>query len=235
MCIVFIARTIVKDCEMKNSRLFFLVALVIISSGLKAQVQVRNEPRHHNVFENKYVRILDVNIPPHDTTLQHIHSTPSVILMFSNTITATQLKGQTWVKSASVAGSAFYRDFAKDTVIHRVSNWDTMPYHVTDIELLSVYEPQANRKPLPFTVLFNEGKAIAYRLTDTSVNKKIISNRGPMVAGLVAGDDMILHDLKNKRSITIKAGSETYIEPGISFYLSATSKKEINMVLFEIK
>src|SRR5258708_18670935 len=106
---------------MNNNKLVFLSALFIISSGVKAQVQVRNEPRHHNVFENKYVRILDVNIPPHDTTLQHIHSTPSVILMFSNTVTATQLKGRNWVESTSVAGSVFYRDFSKDTVIHRVS------------------------------------------------------------------------------------------------------------------
>ena len=220
---------------MKNRILLFLPGLLIVSSGLKAQVQVRNEPRHHNVLENKYFRVLDVNLPPRDTTLQHIHSTPSVILLFSNTLTATQLKGQGWVKSQSVPGSVFYRDFSRDTVIHKVSNWDTQPYHVTDIELLSAYEPKAGRKPLPFTVLFNEEKAIAYRLTDTSINNKIISNRGPMIAGLVAGDDIILHNTKNNKSITIKAGKETYIEPGISFYLSATGKKEINLVLFELK
>jgi hypothetical protein len=201
-----------------------------------AQVQVRNEPRHHNVIENKYFRVLDVNIPPHDTTLQHIHSTPSVILMFSNTVTATQLKGQGWVKSTSVAGSAFYRDFSKDTVIHRVSNWDDVPYHVTDIELLSAYHPGDGRKPLPYTLLFNEERAVAYRVTDTSINQKLtVSNRGPMIAGLVAGNDIILHDITHNKTITIKANKETYIEPGISFYLSPTSKKAINLVLFELK
>ena len=218
---------------MNMIKLFCLSALLVTCSGLKAQVQVRNEPRHHNVLENKYVRILDVNIPPHDTTLQHIHSTPSVILLFTNTLTATQLKGKNWESGKSVAGTAVYRDFAKDTVIHRVSNWDTVLYHVTDIELLSAFEPNSNRKPLPFTVFFNEEKAIAYRIT--AINKQIIDNRGPMVAGLVTGDDIILHNTKDNTSITIKAGTETYIEPGISFYLSATGKKEINLVLFEIK
>jgi len=218
-----------------KSKLFWLVALLVVSSGLKAQVQVRNEPRHHNVLENKYFRVLDVNLPPRDTTLQHIHSTPSVILLFSNTLTATQLKGQGWVKSQSVPGSAFYRDFSKDTVIHKVSNWDTTPYHVTDIELLSAYEPKADRKPLPFTVLFNEERAIAYRLTDTTFNKKVISNRGPMIAGLVSGDDIILYYTKYKKSKTIKAGTETYIAPGTSFYLSSTGNKPINLVLFELK
>jgi len=213
--------------------LFCLSVLSIVSAHLAAQVQVRDEPRHHNVLENKYFRILDVNIPPHDTTLQHIHSTPSVILLFTNTVTATELKGKAWESGKSIAGSAFYRDFAKDTVIHRVSNWDTVNYHVTDIELLSVYDANNTRKPLPFTVLFDEPKAIAYRLT--SVSKQIIDNRGPMVAGLVTGDDIILHDTKNNRTVTIKAGTETYIEPRTPFYLSATGKKEINLVLFELK
>lgn len=215
-----------------------VIMLVLFGAALKAsaQVQVRNEPRHHNVIENKYFRVLDVNIPPHDTTLQHIHSTPSVILLFSNTVTATQLKGQDWVKSTSIAGSVFYRDFSKDTVIHRVSNWDTVPYHVTDIELLSAYRPNDGRKLLPYTVLFDAEKAFAYRVTDTTVNKKVtISDRGPMIAGLVTGDDIILHDTTHHKTTRIKSGKETYIQPGISFYLSPTSKKEINLVLFELK
>ena len=214
-----------------------LICCVLVSSAFcaNAQVQVRNEPRHHNVFENKYFRVLDVRIPAHDTTLQHIHSTPSVILFFSNTVTATQLKGQGWVKSTSVAGTALYRDFTKDTTIHRVSNWDTVPYHVSDIELLSVYKPNDGRKPLPFALLFDEKEVIAYRLNEFTINKQIIGNRGPMIAGLVAGDDIILHDTTNARTIIIKAGKETYIQPGISFYLSATSRKKINLVLFEIK
>ena len=54
---------------------FLLAILLLAGIAARAQVQVRYEPRHKNVLENKYFRILDVNIPPHDTTLQHIHST----------------------------------------------------------------------------------------------------------------------------------------------------------------
>jgi hypothetical protein len=216
-----------------------LLLVLIVLSGFavnaNGQVQVRNEPRHHNVFENKYVRILDVNIPPHDTTLQHIHSTPSVILMFSSTITATQLKGQGWVKSTSVAGSAFYRNFAKDTTIHRVSNWDTVPYHVSDIELLSTYNPVKEHTPLPLPLLFADEKAFAYRLIKIDPSELIFGNHGPMIAGLVTGDDIILHDTTHNKTIRLEAGKETYIEPGISFYLSATGKKAVDLVLFEIK
>jgi hypothetical protein len=214
---VFTAITIIKKSEKMKFRLLFLSMLLMASFGVRAQVQVRNEPRHKNVIENKYFRVLDVNIAPHDTTLQHIHSTPSVILMFTTT------------------GSVFYRDFGKDTVIHKVSNWDNLPFHVTDIELLSTYEPSSGRKPLPFNVLFDTERAFAYRLTDSSINNQTVSSRGPMIAGLVAGDDILLHDTKNHKTIHIKAGKETYIAPGTSFYLSTTGKKEINLILFEIK
>ena len=220
---------------MKYYVIVFLIVLLLPALFASAQVQVRNEPRHHNVIENKYFRVLDVNIPPHDTTLQHIHSTSSVILMFTNTITAEQLKGHDWVKGKSTAGSAFYRDFAKDTVIHKVSNWDVVPFHVTDIELLSAYDPNSGRKPLPFNILFDSEKAFAYRLTDSSMNKQTISNRGPMIAGLVSGDEIILRDMTHNKTINIKPGKETYIEPGIDFKLSATSDKPVNLVLFEIK
>jgi len=217
-------------------RLFCLLILLIASFAAQAQVQVRNEPRHKNVIENKYFRVLDVNIPPHDTTLQHIHCTSSVILMFTNTITAEQLKGHDWVKGKSTAGSAFYRDFSKDTVIHKVANWDTVPFHVTDIELLSAYEPNSGRKPLPFNVLFENDKVIAYRLIYSSINRQAISNRGPMIAALVTGDIVILHDTKNDKLIGgIVPKKEIYIEPGTSFYLTKTGTKEIDLVLFEIK
>ena len=220
---------------MKIPALLILLILAVAFSSANAQVQVRNEPRHKNVFENKYIRILDVNVKPHDTTMFHVHSTPSVFLVFTNTITGTQIKGQGWTEGKNVSGYVWYRSFLNDTLVHRVSNIDKVPFHVTDIEILSGYN-KTYTEPLPFSVLFENEKAVAYRLTDSSINKKIISNRGPIIAGLVAGDDIILHDTKTKRSVTIKANTRcTYIAPGSSFYLSTTGKKPVDLVLFEIK
>lgn len=220
---------------MKHFTVFLLSTLSIISSSVKAQVQVSNEPRHKKVVENKYLRLLDVRIRPHDTTFFHIHSTPSVFLQFTNTTVGIQIKGEDWVKSQNNAGSASYRSFLNDTLVHRVSNWDTVSFHVTDMEILSAYNSNSQIKPLPFTVLFENEKTVAYRLTDSSFSKQFISNRGPMVAELVAGDAIIFHDTKNKKSTNIKAGKYLYIKPGSSFYLSATGKEAINLVLFEIK
>ena len=70
---------------------------------------------------------------------------------------------------------------------------------------------------------------------DFSFNGQIISDRGPMIAELVEGDEIIFHDTKNKKSTSIKNGKYLYIEPGSSFYFSAKKNEKINLVLFEIK
>ena len=83
---------------MKNRPILTVAAILLCSSVLIAQVQVSKEPRHKKVLENKYIRLLDVWLQPGDTTLFHIHSTPSVFLQFTNTAIAIQVKGQDWVK-----------------------------------------------------------------------------------------------------------------------------------------
>ena len=99
-----------------------------------AQPAVRNEPRHHNVFENDYVRVLDVYLAPNDTTQFHVHATPSVFITFTKTTTVSQLVGQSPVKSTSVAGMPWY-DSLVTPRIHRVWNEDTTWFHVMDVEL----------------------------------------------------------------------------------------------------
>src|SRR5450432_3004027 len=108
---------------------FFMIIVSCLGSFASAQVAVRSEPRHHNVFENDYVRVLDVWIAPNDTTQFHIHATPSVFIMLTKTTTSAQLLGQQSVRSISVAGSSRY-DSLVTPRIHRVWNDDTTWFHV---------------------------------------------------------------------------------------------------------
>ena len=219
-----------------NSKFKLLLAILFLhTAAVAAQVQVSKEPRHKKVLENKYIRLLDVWMQPGDTTLFHIHSTPSLFLHFTNTVVCSQEKGQTWEKSKNKEGEADYVSFKNETWVHRVSNCDTIPFHVTVIEILSPYKTITHLKPLPFTVMFNNEKAIAYRLSGTTFNNQLISDRGPMVAELVAGDEVICFNTKKKTSTTIKNGKYLYIKPGINFYFTAKENGKNNLVLFEIK
>ena len=218
---------------MKIKLTALLTILLFCSIAARAQVPVREEPRHKPVIQNKYIRLLDVWIPPGDTSLFHIHSTPSLFLHFTDRNIASQIKGNDWVKEKTMAGKTWYRSFVNDTLVHRVLNVDSLPFHVTDIEILSGYKPTAQLKPLPFTVLLDNEKAFGYQLTASSFNKNIINGRGPMIAELVSGKKVLFYDTGKKKSTPIKTGKYLYIKPGSSFYFSANT--EVNLVLFEIK
>lgn len=214
-----------------------LLLLVIYSATIKAQVPVREEPRHHPVLQNKYIRLLDVWLPAGDTTLFHIHATASLFVILSNTATGSQIKGEGWEHSKSLAGTTWFRSFSPDILIHRVCNTDTIAFHVNDIEILSSYNTNIStaKKTLPFSVLFENEKAVAYQIKNSADLSKIIKDRGPIIAELVSGNAVIFHNATTNQTKEIKSGEYCYIEPDTSFYFSAAGSGEINMVLFEIK
>ncbi|WP_431215377.1 hypothetical protein ACQ86N_12155 [Puia sp. P3] len=64
-----------KNLKMRSLSLSFLALFFFAGSGVAQTLkdsasimQVRREPRHHDVVDNQWVRILDVRLPPGDTT-----------------------------------------------------------------------------------------------------------------------------------------------------------------------
>lgn len=215
----------------------FVSLFLLITSHLFSQVPVSKEPKHRPVFQNEYVRLLDVVLQPGDTTQFHIHSTPSLFLHFTKTNVGTQIKGQEWIKDVNTPGKAWYRSFTPDILVHRVTNCDTVLFHVTDMEILSPFDTTDLHpvKYLPFHLLFENEKALAYQITEENLKQKVTKNRGPLMAELAVGSKVFFHDAMTKQTKEIKNGQYLYIEPGTSFYFTANTTSEINMVLFEIK
>lgn len=146
----------------------YLLVLFAMSASIGAQTQVavRNEPRHHNLFENDYVRVLDVWLAPGDTSQYHVHATPSVFIMLTKTVTGSQLLGGQPTWSTSVAGSTWY-DSLVTPRIHRVWNEDTGWFHPMDVELVAG-KARSNEpvlKDAALQLLFDAPLARGYRLT----------------------------------------------------------------------
>lgn len=89
---------------MKYKITCLFAALLISSPALKSQVPVREEPFHQNILENKYIRLLDVWIKPGDTSLLHIHATPSLFLHFTSTLVCVQINENAWTKNKMKQG-----------------------------------------------------------------------------------------------------------------------------------
>jgi quercetin dioxygenase-like cupin family protein len=82
-------------------------------------VPATREPHHNVKLENRYVRILDVTVPPFDSTLYHIHENPYVYV----SIGAATLKAQ--VEGANTITDLILKDGEvrySAAVTHRVGN-----------------------------------------------------------------------------------------------------------------
>jgi hypothetical protein len=220
---------------MKGKIAALLITTFYFFTTVTAQVPVSEEPRHVPVVVNEFIRLLDVWLPPGDTTWFHIHATPSVFVPFTNTLVSSEAEGEDWKSEQMVAGKAWYRSFTPDSLIHRVTNVDSTPFHVNDIEILSYYDTVSYRRKLYFPLLFDNDRVTAYNLTRKYYATSIVQDRGPIVVALVSGDLVYYTNTVTNQKSIMKAGEYLYIDPGSSFYFSFKGNQPVNMILFEIK
>jgi quercetin dioxygenase-like cupin family protein len=108
-----------------------------VSSESSAAVPVEQEPLHHVILQNQYVRVLDVTIPPGISTLFHTHEHDNFSIRVSDGLVQTQTQGKDWQPPSPLErGSVVFSKGSNQHYTHRVKNMGTVPYHVIDVELL---------------------------------------------------------------------------------------------------
>jgi len=113
---------------------FLLVVVLLFSQAGPKVVPVGEEPRHHVVFQNKYVRVIDAAIPPGDTTLFHTHSVNNVPVVISGGNLRTEILGGKITESSVETGGAW---FTPATYTHSIKNIGNTPVRFIDAEVLS--------------------------------------------------------------------------------------------------
>ena len=202
-------------------RIVVTVAIYLFSSLYAvAQVPVSKEPRHHPVFENDKVRILNVLLPPGDTTQYHVHSTPSVFISFTRTLTGSQLKNSQPDYSTSVAGNVWYEDLSEPHIkIHRVWNMDTSAFHVMDIELLKKETRFISNPPaIPNALLQIDTSWARTYAIHLANNESVNINEQPYDFILIAIDDAKIKLMKNGKESTL------FTKPGWFYWINANEK-----------
>ncbi len=92
---------------------------------------------HHWLFENQYVRVYDVRIPPGATTDYHVHAIDTVFVELAGEMTSEQVQGKPWGKPEKVdAGATSFSADSKQARTHRVRNEGKGEYHVIAVQLL---------------------------------------------------------------------------------------------------
>jgi hypothetical protein len=117
-------------------------------------VMVQDEPRHHQVFHQGPVRILDVQVSPGDVTLYHTHNTAILYVPISLAPTDTQILGQEWLGVQPTSKSRFEglvvaadTSYATKPLTHRVKNVGNRPFRL--IAITNAANPEAVSPTLP--------------------------------------------------------------------------------------
>lgn len=106
------------------------------STALTEPVPVDKEPHHHFVFQNQYVRVLDVLFPAGEASQFHTHSNDNVGIPISGDKTQSQPFGGEWSEAQDVKpGGAGFRKARGQSYTHRVRSAGKLPFHVIDVEI----------------------------------------------------------------------------------------------------
>ena len=214
----------------------FLIALFYCTLA-HAQLPVRNEPRHHNVFENDFVRVLDVFLGPKDTTLYHLHNTPSVFIIYTKTKVGSQLAGKPPIEGLNLPGEVSY-DSLTIPRLHRVWNDDTSWFHVMDVELTAVHHRSdiSVLKDASLHLLFNKKEVNGYSIElrpSSSIQLPASLNGYLVISKSETEIDYTIDGAVQQRFM--KAGHYIWIDAGKRSSLSTGNKFPASLLVLQLK
>jgi hypothetical protein len=219
----------------------------LLSNICFGQVPVSQEPRHHKVLDNGHVRLLDVRLPPGDTTQFHIHATPSVFVVLTDAKTGSQVISEEDHSSLPIKhyGNIWFEGFYMKPRIHRVYNMDEHLFNVMDIELTNTdfktIDPSITLDG--FTYLFEEKPVRSYRLI-------LLQGQGVSVPSRKADVLIIqLNDSSDNPGMQVfvpdvrlpgtnrfnKKGYYMYVNSGTPFALKNEGSGKAEFAFFELK
>ena len=173
------------------------IAIFVLASAalVAAQVPLLKEPRHHVTFENKQLRIMDVNIPAGDKSLDHRHELDIATIAISDgATTRISSGGQPAAERPSrPLGDATVADYAGKAQNHIIENVGKSAYQLFAIENLKASgwssAPASSGLATKMT-----GESRAFRLYDVNLSREVSqtshTHAVPTVAVLITGSVM---------------------------------------------
>src|SRR5438094_2138909 len=188
--------------------LIVLLAFALIPVGTLSQsnspqspVEISGEAHHHPKFENEFVRVWDVTVPPGDATLWHVHRNDNVVV----TLGEARLRIET---AGAAPGESLWKfgevRFGKATYVHRAMNVGTTPFHNFTIELLKpptgAPAPSLPKEPLAREPVLENERVRAFKVTlepgqSTSMHTHVLPG---LAIALTAGKIEVITQEKNK-------------------------------------
>jgi len=216
-----------------------LAALVLVTAAsAQTSVPVDKEPHHHLKFQNKYVRVFDVVVPPNDQTLFHLHSSDYVFVTLGDTsLKAQALNGQ--------PGDLILKDgevrFSKAPLTHRVSNPGKAPFRNITIEVVSsppdASATASSATAQAHTLVLDNDRVRVERLVLQPGESTGMHSHGRAYLNVAVSPGKVLVEEQNgqKRSAEFKPGDFQWHEKIPSHSVKNVGKSKFEAVIVEWK
>lgn len=187
--------------------------LLLFAFSLSAQapvaVPVANEPHHHLVFENSYVRVFRVSVPAHDATLLHQHDLPYVYVSLGPADVVNAVSGKPEARLVMTDGQVGY---SRGGFAHIARTDAGSPFDNVTIELL---RPQDEPRNICAQVLVGapRGECPKSLTTPGGVRKEPLLETGNTFVDLVAlGPSLGVLSIRPQSGVLIVFLGETQIQ-----------------------
>jgi hypothetical protein len=220
-----------------------LCLILLTAQAVAPEVEITNEPHHHFTFENKSVRVFNVEIPSHDETLMHWHRHDYFSITLGGAEILNAVKDKPPVTLKFPDGDV---RFASATFAHVVRTTSPAPFRNVTIEIL---EDEALRNSTAkwdedrgLDVLTNGTKQILFVKDGIRVSEVELQpggaapmhHTGPHL--LIAVSDLALHSAVEGQApgpVRLKSGEVRWTPGGFSHTLTNTGHNPAKFVTLE--
>ena len=121
--------------RMNITAILLLSLTYLASATAQTPVSIEEEPRHHLEFQNRFVRVFYVRIPPGDTTLFHTHEHDNVGIKLTAAELSDVVPGRVPEKNLFTQGAVGFGHYPTP-LTHRVKNVGSTPFLNIVVEVL---------------------------------------------------------------------------------------------------
>ena len=205
-------------------------------------VPVESAPFHFQVFENDYVRFLNVLIPPGKVGAYHRHSIDfaQVIVEATDRLEVTVLDKPMGPVSLKT-GQVLFAGYSKAPFIHQVANAGQSSFHVMGIEILDSqpgrFSPSTRTDVPAYTSVLDNERVRGWRLMlQPGESAAAIVQTAPGVRIVVQGGDIVeIAPEKPDHELNLNRGDFVWQAAGTTRAVRNVGTSPVEWVEFELK
>jgi quercetin dioxygenase-like cupin family protein len=210
-------------------------------TGQPAALPVGKTPFHIYVFQNRYVRLVNANIPPGRSAPYHRHTVDLAFVVVEAATVKAQAPGGEPLELPQRAGAVSYAGYTKKPATHQVFNIDTKPYHVVGIEILypkpGRFAPSRRADVPDYKLVLDNERVRGWEVTlAPGQSVPAITRKAPGIRIVVSGGELVESEPGGAdQELSLKLGDFMWQEANATRALRNAGSTPIELIEFELK